>query len=520
MASPTRWRWVAIAAAAGLAAALAAPRPWPPGEGRLEVSGGAVLLRREAGDPLRLVLSGDAPGAVAHLVLPDGRRELVPIVRKTPEGQVAERRRPKRIGLALGLLATVVLLWVSEAVPLFVASLCVPIVLAASGAQGAREALAPFFHPLIALFFGGFLMAEAMARVGLDRFLAHRIVARAGRSPGTLLLALVGVSAFLSMWMSNTAAVAVLVPIAIAVTAPLDNVAYRKVAVLAIAYAGTIGGVGSLIGTPANPLAQEMLRSFAGREITFVSWFGYGLPMVLLFLPLMAAYLGWRGGARVEREAFRAVVAAARAGREPMSRDQGVVLGVFFAVVALFLTQGWHRIDNGIVALFGAVLLALLGKVKAEDLGRISWASLLTFGGGIALGSFLLESGTSDWMATRLEGLSSLPPYWGVAIVATLTLAMTSVASNTATAAMLIPLAIPLAGVIRVDPVLLVVVVAIASSMDFALVIGTPPTMVAHATGLFTTREIFRRGIVLDLLGVGLLVTVVSGLWRLFGLVS
>ncbi len=130
-----------------------------------------------------------------------------------------------------------------------------------------------------------------------------------------------------------------------------------------------------------------------------------------------------------------------------------------------------------------------------------------------------MESGTSDWVATRLEGLAGVPEPLAVAAVAVLALGLTTVASNTATAAMLVPLAIPLAGLIGVDPVLLVAVVAIASSIDFALVVGTPPTMLAYATDLYTTREIFRTGIVLDFVGIALLVGAVVPLWELTGLV-
>ena len=144
---------------------------------------------------------------------------------------------------------------------------------------------------------------------------------------------------------------------------------------------------------------------------------------------------------------------------------------------------------------------------------------MLTFGGGLTLGVFLVESGASDWVATRFVGLAGLPHLVALGAVALLALGLTAVASNTATAAMLVPLAIPLAGVLGMDPVLLVVVVAIASSVDFALVIGTPPTMIAYSTGLYKTREIFKMGIVLDLIGIVILVTAVAWLWGLLGLV-
>ncbi len=176
-------------------------------------------------------------------------------------------------------------------------------------------------------------------------------------------------------------------------------------------------------------------------------------------------------------------------------------------------------LDTGIVAIGGVVVLAVLGKVIPSDLGRISWTVLIIFGGGLALGVFLVRSGTADWLATRLGGLADVPAPLAVTVMAVVTLLLTAVASNTASAAMMIPLAIPLAAVIGVDPVLLVVVVAIASSIDFALVIGTPPTMLAYSTKMYSVREIFRIGAPLDAIGILILVTIGIAVWRLLGLV-
>ena len=148
----------------------------------------------------------------------------------------------------------------------------------------------------------------------------------------------------------------------------------------------------------------------------------------------------------------------------------------------------------------------------------ISWPTLLTFGGGLTLGTFMVQTGTSDWIVARLGGLASWPTMFAVAAVAVVTLALTTVASNTGSAATLIPLAIPLAGLIGVEPTLLVAVVAIASSVDFALVIGTPPTMLAYSTELFTVREILRKGSVLDVMGILILIAAVVPLWQLFGI--
>lgn len=490
---------------------------------------GGVPTNRQVEARVRVVQDGkhvnpghDAVGLT--LVLPDGRREHIPVVRWDGKAEhlVAQRRPPTNTALALALLGLVVILWVTEALPLFVTALLVPVVLSALGAQGAEQALAPFFHPIIALFLGGSLMAEAMHRVGLDHRIAMALVTRAGRSPATLMGALMGMAAFMSFWMSNTAATALMIPIALATTAPLAQPGYRKAVVLGLAYAATIGGVGSPVGTPANPLAMELLGTFAGRQITFLEWFGFGVPMVALFLPIMGAYLWWRMGTRIEPAELQGVREVARAELArlgKLTRDQWLVLGVFVVTILGWLTQGLHGVNNGIIALSGAILLALVGQLDRQDVSRTSWSSLLTFGGGLALGAFLVESGTSDWIATMLGMLGALPPWVGLAAVAALTLGLTAVASNTVTAAMLIPLALPLASVLGGDPTQFVIVIAIASAIDFALVVGTPPTMIAYATELFTAREIFRVGCVLDVIGITLLLTAVAWLWQLFGLV-
>jgi solute carrier family 13 (sodium-dependent dicarboxylate transporter), member 2/3/5 len=544
-----RWKPLVVAALVAVAGWLLAPADWPQGQGRLVVSdsGGVVLdqpvvvgsqdavvltegkvrVELPAGIPLEgrftaLVRSDEA--VTVELVPADGRVERIPVLSFDEAGGVSQagRRAPSDSAVILALLGFVVVMWITEALPLFVTSLVIPVVVVTLGVGSADDALAPFFHPIIALFFGGFLMAEAMKKVGLDRVAAVSLVTAIGRSPATLLFGVMAVSAFLSMWMSNTAAAAVMVPIALGVTAPIQHPGYRKGAVLGIAYAATLGGVGSAIGTPANPLAIEFLESFAGERISFVDWFAFGVPMVVTLLPLMAIYLWWRMDVSIDPDTFRQVREAARdelhrTGR--MTRNQLAVLAVFGAVMIGWLTEIWHEVDTGIVALAGAVALALIRRVDADDLANISWSSLLTFGGGLALGVFLTETGTSDWLATRLAGLESVPGPVGVAVVAIATLALTTVASNTATAAMMIPLAIPLAAILGVDPVTLVVVVAIASSIDFALVIGTPPTMIAYSTKLFTAREIFRTGIAIDIVGVVLLVTVVTWMWGLLGVV-
>jgi len=555
-----RLRWaLPVALVAALALAWLAPQDWEPGSGVLEVrylgelalsvpvevgsadpveavggvGGATVVVSVPAGLELEglidAVVQLDDAGRAASLsdievtiITADGAREIVPVFQADGDGVRASRQPVVASRVVLGLLGLAIVLWVTEAVPLFVTSLAIPVSLAVAEVGSATDALAPFFDPIIVLFFGGFLMAEAMRRAGLDRLVAVTIVAVAGRGAVRLYLVMIGLAAFLSMWMSNTAAVTVLIPIALAVTEPLDSPSYRKAAVLGIAYAATIGGVGSAIGTPANALAISFVEELTGREISFAEWFGFGLPMVLTFVPVMAGYLWVASRVEVRAERFEVAAAVARDERRAagqLTRAQLEVLAVFGVVIALWLSQGWHDVNTGIVALGGAIALFALGRIETEDLTRVSWPTLLTFGGGLTLGRFMVSTGTSDWIVTRLDVLGAWPEVLAVTAVAIVALGLTTVASNTAAAATLIPLAVPLAGIVGVEPVMLVVVVAVASSIDFAFVIGTPPTMLAYSTDLFTVREILGKGAPLNAFGLVLLVAIVVPTWRFLGLV-
>ena len=556
-AQPSRGgQWIA-AVCAVIAAAVGwwiAPAPWPAGDGALVVRiGDRVALRAPvvvgdsavvdgAGDGVRLEVRGgvktDAPleaavtfasgGEIAMgdvsltLELADGRRAVIPVVLATRDGTtfIARRRPPVGAAVMFALLGLVIVLWVTEAVPLFATALLVPVVIVAAGLGPPAAALQPFFHPLIALFFGTFLIAEAIHRVELDRRVATHLVAAFGRSPVALFAALMGAAAVFSMWMTNTGTTILLVPIALAITAPLHNAAYSKVLVLGIAYAATTGGIGSIVGTPPNAIAVEGIANFTGREIGFAEWFAFGLPVVIVLVPIIGVFLWWRRGVRVDRDRFgevRRAAAEQRASLAPMSGRAWIVTAVFAAVVALWMTSELHGVHAGIVAIGGAVVLVVARQVRESDLARISWNALITFGGGIALGVYMERSGAADWMASSLGTLSGLPGILSIGAVALFTVAITAFASNTASAAMLIPVAMPLAGVLGIDPVTLAVVVGIAASLDYAMVIGTPPTMIAYSTRLFTTREIFRAGIALDLIGVVVLVTVVRWIWQLLG---
>lgn len=453
-------------------------------------------------------------------------RQVLPPTDRSGEWLGFTMRIPYKARIATGLLFAVAALWLTELVPLAAASLLIPVVMVVTAVTDPSTVLQPFFHPVVVLFFAGFLLAEGLHRTGVDRIIALNILKRTSLEPAYLMVTMMGLTAFLSMWMSNTASVAIIIPIALAVLGKipqdLNRTGFRRALILGIAYAATVGGIGSAIGTPANILAMTFLSDFTEAQLGFVDWFSYGLPVVIIMVPIIWLYLILvfrvklhHIGPHLSHEVYEKELAEMGG----LNKDQRLLLLVFAAIMVLWLTDRWHGIHSAIVALGGVLILFFTNTIQKEDLNRINWDALLTFGGGLALGNMLVLTGVSDWIALQLTGLVTLPPLLVVFFVGGLTLLIGAFISNTACAAMLIPLAIPLAQILHMDPRLLVAVVAIASSIDFALVVGTPPTMMAYSTGLFETREIFKRGIVLDVIGILVLSFGVIWIWRWLGVI-
>ena len=453
--------------------------------------------------------------------------QKLPPTGQEDEGLAFTMHLPYKAKIATGLLFAVAALWLTELVPLAATALLIPVVLVITGVTDANTIFQPFAHPIIMLFLAGFLMAEGMKRTEVDRLLALLLLRRASLQPMYLMLTMMGLTAVLSMWMSNTASVAIVIPIALAVLdkipQELGKTGFRRAMILGVAYAATVGGIGSAIGTPANILAMTFLNEFTGAELTFTDWFLYGLPMVIIMVPLIWLYLLLvfrvqlnNLGAHFSHDVYERELK----GMGGLNNEQRTLLLLFTAVIGLWLSEQWHHIPTTIVALGGVFVLFYSGTVKQEDLNQINWNALLTFGGGLAIGTILVTTGVSDWIALQLTGLATLPTILVVLLISSFTLLVGAFISNTACAAMLIPMAIPLAQILQIDPRLLVAVIAIASSTDFALVVGTPPTMMAYSTGLFGAKDIFQRGIILDILSILVLTFGVIWIWQILGVVT
>ena len=413
---------------------------------------------------------------------------------------------------ALALLWVVAYLWISEAFHITITALLIPLLAVATGLLDVKGALVNFAHPIIFLFLGGFALAAAMHIQGLDRWLADSILRLTGGrlDRGVLLLSLA--TAVLSMWISNTAVTAMMLPLVLGLLGEKSLSAKTQAfSLLVIAYSANIGGMGTLIGSPPNAIVA------AERGITFAEWLVVGIPLVLLLWPLMLVVL-YRvlkpdfGGGRAELsgEVFR------------WTPRRRVLLGIFALTVLGWLLgqplSAWLGIAGDMdtwVALAAIGLLATSGVVRWQDIEKSAdWGVLLLFGGGLTLSAILKSSGASDFLGLGLAGLMD---GWGIiAVMLALTafvVFLTEVTSNTATTALLVPVFVALPGDL-LDPTQAALAIGIAASCAFMLPVATPPNALVHGTGKVAQRTMIRTGLVLNLMCILVLTAVFSQFYR------
>lgn len=403
--------------------------------------------------------------------------------------------------VVLAIAAMAVVLWVSEVIPLYITSILSSFLLIVLGGFGAEDIFRPYFDPVIVLFLGGFVLARALQKYDLDRSIAHALLQRTGSNPYTFILGIMSVTAFLSMWMSNTAASALMIPICIAVLEAngliSDTSRFAKGCVLAVAYAATIGGIATLVGSPPNAIAAKFLAENR-VELTFVGWMIRAFPFVIVALLYVWGVVCLLNRPEVKEIRFKSQ-------QKGLSGEQLMILGVFFLTVLGWLTTRFTGLSASTVALLPIILLYGLGLLDDTDLGKISWGTLLLFGGGLSLGGALTEVKIDVLMAEALVGnLAQFPQFLTMLILVFFGIFITMMVSNTASAAILVPLMIPVAKGLGVDLSAMAIVIAIGVSLDFMMPVGTPPNAIAYSTGLVRVREMVKNGVLMNL-GTGLI---------------
>ena len=437
-------------------------------------------------------------------------------------------------GRVLALAVWMALWWMSEAVPLAVTALLPLIAFPLMGIAGPGTVAASYVHPLILLFLGGFLLASGMQKWQLHRRLALHVLAISGGAPAAVIAAIMAVSAFLSLWISNTAAAMVMLPVGQAVVLTLRTTCpgasdaeladYNAALILGIAYAATIGGMGTLIGTPPNALFAAYMLKEHGVAIGFAHWMLLGVPIVMVLLPA-AWLLLTRGvfkvppGGHGEAGSMLKAEVAALPRLSPGERRVAMVMlataaAWMFRPLIARLLPGLPVSDTGIALTAAALLFVLRAEGRAligwRQVVGINWSVLILFGGGLALAAAIDSSGLDGWIAHAAEGLAGLPWLALLAIVAVIIVALGELASNTAMAAVFLPVAGATAIGMGAGPLALALPVALFASVGFMLPVATPPNAIVFSSRAVTARQMLKAGACLDVIAIIVVVVMAS----------
>ncbi|MFG0833450.1 SLC13 family permease [Aeromonas bivalvium] len=403
------------------------------------------------------------------------------------------------VNKGLGILVFIAILWLTEALHVTVTALLIPLLATLLGVFDMAKSLTDFANPILFLFFGGFALAAALSKQGLDRLMAAKVMqlARGHLIWGAILL--FTITAAMSMWISNTATAAMMLPLGIGLLAQLDSQRDRRTFVfvlLGIAYSASIGGIGTLVGSPPNAIAAAQMG------ISFTDWMKFGMPVVLILMPCGIAllYLVTRPDLSHRVESQHVTI--------HWSWDRKATLAIFLVTVVLWIgSQPISKALGGIpqfdsLIAIGAIIAIAISRVASwDDINQnTDWGVLMLFGGGLTLSAILKATGTSAFLAEHLSAvLANANLFIMLLILAAFVVFLTELVSNTATAALLIPLFAGVAEALGVSPVVMSVLIAIGASCAFMLPVATPPNAIVFASGHIQQREMMRAGLALNL---------------------
>lgn len=420
----------------------------------------------------------------------------------------------------LALLAFVAILWLTEAVNVTITALFVPILSVLLGLVNSRQALVAFADPTIFLFFGGFAIATALNIQQIDKMLANKIMQLAKGRLFVAVMYLFLATAFLSMWMSNTATAAMMIPLSMTILSQLDREKEHNTYVfvlLGIAYSATIGGMGTLVGSPPNAIAASQLH------LDFADWLKYGTPVMLVLFPLIIGwlYIVFRPRLNVRFDAEFAKI--------KMNNKRILTLVIFFTTAMLWIFGGsinpvLSELLNlpkpigsfdSMVALTAAIIICVTGIASWKDVQEnTEWGVLFLFGGGLTLSAVLESSGASKIMADGIVFIIEGGHYYVMAlIVAAFIVILTEFTSNTASAALLVPIFISIAHALNMPPLGFALTIGLGASCAFMMPVGTPPNAIVYATGNVKHADMIRVGKYIDLTCIFIIATIAYVFW-------
>lgn len=431
--------------------------------------------------------------------------------------------------------------WITEALPLAATALVPLVLFPLLGITSGKEVAAVYMNSTIFLFIGGFVLALSMQRWDLHTRIALRVISWFHGSAMFMLLGFMITSAFLSMWISNTATATMLLPIGLAVYArtaeqltPTDRQNLLTAMMLGIAYACSIGGTGTLIGTPPNLAMQRIFEiTFPDApEITFTQWLLFALPLTVTMLMTTWMVIAYRYTGRGFTTLQFSTGELHEMSGKPMSYEEKAVAIVFSLtafswmfrqniVIGGFTIPGWSNlfdnaslINDGTIAVAAALILFCIPArnkqryshiADSEIISNLPWNIVLLFGGGFALAKGFTVSGLSEYIGQRFVGMQELEPMALVAGISTIVVFLTEVTSNTATSQILLPVVASVAKQIEINPLLLMLPVTLSASMAFMMPVATPPNAIVFASGHLHIRDMIKTGFIINLIAIVLI---------------
>lgn len=423
--------------------------------------------------------------------------------------------------------------WITEAAPISVTALLPIILFPLTDGLDLKTTTAAFGHKFIFLFIGGFVLAIAIEKWNLHKRIALNIIRLVGTNKSNIILGFMIATAFLSMWISNTATSVMMLPVALAIIAQLkdnpktlenENITFGKALMLAIAYSASIGGMATLIGTPPNLVFAGVIKTNYNIEITFLEWMSFGLPVSIILLTICWAYL--------TKYAFKFKSKEFSSGKDEINKqikslgkisyEEKTVLIVFIITALLWIIQSFvlkkfiPNIDDTIIAIISAVTLFILPTknikstiLKWEDTAKLPWGILLLFGGGMALAKGFDSSGLAVWIGNQLTSLETFPFILLLLILIASVNFLTEITSNLATTAMILPVLVSLSSVINIHPYFLLIGATVAASCAFMLPVATPPNAVVFGSKLLTINDMVKKGFWMNLISIFVLTILV-----------
>ncbi|QIK96775.1 DASS family sodium-coupled anion symporter [Sphingomonas sp. HDW15A] len=413
--------------------------------------------------------------------------------------------------------------WMTQALPLTATALIPFLAFPLLGIMTATDTAGAYYSPILFLVLGGAMIALAIERVGLHRRLALSIIRRGGHTPGAMLFAFLAATAIISLIVSNTATTLIMIPIAVAIIRAAEipegeTNGFAGALAMGIAFSASIGGLGTLVGSPTNAISAGIIEKATGLRITFLDWAMFGIPLVIIAIPL--CWLILMKVQKVRSTDFhpeKALAAIGDAGKWSIAEKRlvpliAVVLAAWIALPFVTPLLPKDSLTDGTIAIAAALVLFVIpdGSGRAllnwDEANRAPWGVIMMFGGGLALAAGMGESGLGDWLGVALQPLKSVHPLIVALVLVALVIVITEFASNVAAASAIIPVVAGVIAATGVDPILLALPAAWAASWGFMLPSGTGPNAIAWATGHIALPRMLKAGLLLDLAGIPLMV--------------